>query len=58
MKMRTAAGTHLQLKEIAKAKEGRERDAKKKQFGLNGEWSAFLKLPQLGHDFPNCLVPG
>ena len=55
MVKRTAAGTHKQLSEIWKS-HGNEQV--KKKYGLNGVKSAFLIVPKLADDFPNCLLPG
>ena len=58
MKKRTAAGTLRQLQEIWSSSNSKERDAKKSKFGLNGVTSAFLLIPNLYEDYPDCFVPG
>ena len=55
---RTSAGTHLHLQQIHNCDNTKKSEELKKKYGLNGVKSAFLMLPRMGQDFPNCLVPG
>ena len=58
MKLRTSVGTLRQLQQIWNAGSTKNIDKMKSKYGLNGTMSAFLIIPDLAEDFPNCFVPG